>query len=354
MGMLPDVKTDSNYPFPAITYDTTKEPKFDHKLHLALEDPENVAIMANGEYKTVPQYTCKTNQNGSEFMYSSPFELFTEEGSRVARKILTELKRDAKSNGRSCCLRGIWYSSPWFKDMMLSPEYRNHMSQICGEPVYPHMYLQNTQLNVGKVGAPGPVDQWHFDSVCYVCVSLLSDIDGMIGGELELVKHPKEKAINLIMEGEYTADDLVRVPYKKTGCAIIAQGSRIIHHVTAVKQAKEDRMSLIISLTPANVYHPDNTIFNSMQKLDINYATCIPEYEFFRQKTWHMHKVLEDYAKNEKFVQDPNHYAKKVRAVADELNRVAGLIDGSIEDKIGFFAEKGEGSSWLADNHTKP
>lgn len=41
--------------------------------------------------------------------------------------------------------------------------------------------------------------------------------------------------------------------------------------------------------------------------------------------------MLEDYAKNEKFVQDPNHYAKKVRAVADELNRVAGLIDGSIE-----------------------
>ena len=78
----------------------------------------------------------------------------------------------------------------------------------------------------------------------------------MIGGDLELVKHPKEKAINLILNGDYEPEDLVKVSYEKTGCAILCQGSRIIHHVTGVEKAKEDRMSLIISCTPANVYHP--------------------------------------------------------------------------------------------------
>ena len=78
----------------------------------------------------------------------------------------------------------------------------------------------------------------------------------MVGGELELVKHTKEKAINLIINGEYEPKDLVKVSYENRGCAIITQGSRIIHHVTEVQKANEDRLSLIISFTPANVYHP--------------------------------------------------------------------------------------------------
>ena len=33
------------------------------------------------------------------------------------------------------------------------------------------------------------------------------------GGKLELVKHPKEKAINMVIEGNYKNDDLVQVSY---------------------------------------------------------------------------------------------------------------------------------------------
>lgn len=88
----------------------------------------------------------------------------------------------------------------------------------------------------------------------------------MIGGDLELVKHPKEKAISLILNGDYAAEDLVKVSYEKTGCAILCQGARIIHHVTGVEKAKEDRMSLIISCTPANVYHPGTEIFSDEKR----------------------------------------------------------------------------------------
>jgi len=179
--MIPDPTEDSNYPFPVTNYDKSKEPKFDPNIHLSCETPELVAVMSNGEYQELPNYTSKPNKNGSQFMYSAPFELFSEEGSRIAHQILIELKTYAKSNGRSCCLRGIWFLSPWFKDLMMSPKFCDHMSNICGEKVYPHMYLHQTQMNVGAVGAAGPVDQWHFDSVCYVNVALLSDIDGMVG-----------------------------------------------------------------------------------------------------------------------------------------------------------------------------
>ena len=55
----------------------------------------------------------------------------------------------------------------------------NHFELIIGEPVLPHFYLFNTQINIGPVGNDAPVDQWHFDSVNYVAVTLLSDITDM-------------------------------------------------------------------------------------------------------------------------------------------------------------------------------
>ena len=69
--------------------------------------------------------------------------------------------------------------SPFFRDLMLCDEVLDHFERIIGEPVLPNFYLYNTQINVGKVGGDGPVDQWHFDSVNYVAVTLLSDITDM-------------------------------------------------------------------------------------------------------------------------------------------------------------------------------
>ena len=132
-------------------------------------------------------------------------------------------------------------------------------------------------------------------------MTLLSDISGMKGGQLELVKHPKQEAINMICNETYKKDDLLSVSYDSMGKCIMVQGCKLIHHVTRVEAAKEDRISLIISLSPANAYHPgftnlkkpsltltsDHTIYHSMQNLDCNAIDGIPQYEFFRQKAWH-------------------------------------------------------------------
>ena len=97
----------------------------------------------------------------------------------------------------------------------------------------------------------------------YVAVTLLSDISGMKGGQLELVKHPKQEAINMICNETYKKEDLLSVSYDSMGKCILVQGCKLIHHVTRVEAAKEDRISLIISLSPANAYHPG---FNDLDK----------------------------------------------------------------------------------------
>ena len=40
-------------------------------------------------------------------------------------------------------------------------------------------------MNFGKPGGGADVDKWHFDSVDYVLVIILSDIEDMVGGNLE-------------------------------------------------------------------------------------------------------------------------------------------------------------------------
>ena len=120
----------------------------------------------------------------------------------------------------------------------------------------------------------------------------------------------------------------------------------MIHHVTEVESGTEDRLSLIISLQSANAYHPDRTVYDTMARLDINAPEDVAPYLFWRQKTWHCKEILEEYALNQKFTDDGDFLAAKLRAVSEELNRVADLLDGAESDRIGFFNEKKE-NMWL-------
>ena len=116
------------------------------------------------------------------------------------------------------------------------------------------------------------------------------------------------------------------------GKCILAQGSKLIHHVTKVESAKEDRISFIISLVPRNAYHPEVTVFHTMKHLDTNSPVGIAQYEFFRSKTWHcrvskihnfdpilennfeflFEEILDDYCKTEEFTTDKNKLSSKV------------------------------------------
>ena len=107
-----------------MTYDPSAEPKFDPKIHVELVAPKNIAIFDEGsaeEFKSKPfgEYKCVPSRMGCDFAYSDAFQFLSTEGSRVAREILTAMKKCAMDNGRSTCVRGIWHMSPFFRDLML-------------------------------------------------------------------------------------------------------------------------------------------------------------------------------------------------------------------------------------------
>ena len=142
-------------------YDSSAEPKFDPKVHVELVAPKNIAIFDEGsdeDFKSKPfgEYKCIPSNKGCDFAYSDPFQFLSNEGSRVAREILTAMK-----------------IVPWTtEDTLVSEEFG-----ICHH--FSETYCFVTRFYIGKVGAEGPVDQWHFDFVNYAAITLLSDINDM-------------------------------------------------------------------------------------------------------------------------------------------------------------------------------
>ncbi len=92
--------------------------------------------------------------------------------------------------------------------------------------------LQNAHLE----GSGAPVDPWHWDSVSYTGVIILSEMDDMVGGELELMNMDKREGLQLLVDDKYEKGVHSSViGYKAPGNMIFAQGSEILHHVTPIK-----------------------------------------------------------------------------------------------------------------------
>ena len=70
-------------------------------------------------------------------------------------------------------------------------------------------------------GATGPVDIWHYDSVAYTGVVLLSDVQSMVGGKLEFAHVDKHKGLDLLAQGKPFKSEIIgmysKVPIISTG-----------------------------------------------------------------------------------------------------------------------------------------
>ena len=114
-------------------------------MHLDLEEPEYVRVFPDFQpLKKCPKITKETNQ--SRFAYSSPFQVFSEEGLRVLKEII---KREEKqgvysSRGHKIALRGLYYLSPWVRDLQACTELRAHFCNIAGEELVPHPSFCNS------------------------------------------------------------------------------------------------------------------------------------------------------------------------------------------------------------------
>lgn len=89
----------------------------------------------------------------------------------------------------------------------------------------------------------------------------MSDIEGMVGGKLEVLEKNlggKEATLKLAETG-VPKEFVEQQSYAHSGYGIFAQGSKVLHRVTPVLEANEDRISFVISFGRSNVFGEDNT-----------------------------------------------------------------------------------------------
>ena len=90
MKMIPDPPGCRPLPF---EYNSTGEPEFDSKVHLALEKPKFRTVFdEKGGFEQLQEYKCAPNSKGSSFAYCEPFQLFTDEGAKDRVKNKTKKK----------------------------------------------------------------------------------------------------------------------------------------------------------------------------------------------------------------------------------------------------------------------
>ena len=90
---------------------------------------------------------------------------------------------------------------------------------------------------------------------------ILSDIEDMIGGELEVLRLNLggQQATRDLQEKGLPQEHIEKQTYAHSGYGILAQGSKILHRVTPVLEANEDRISFVISFAKTDAFGEDNT-----------------------------------------------------------------------------------------------
>jgi len=324
------------FPHPVRVADP-EEPKFDPNIHLNLSSPDYVVTFPS--MLKVRRAPAVTDRQGSTFAFSGPFQILSEEGLRVVRRIVEreEYRAEASSRGTKRALRGLYYSSPFIRDLQNCPQVLDVFQQCVGEPLLPHFCFSNSpQVNLSSPGAVGPVDHWHNDSIAYAGVVVISDMEGMEGGDLELFKGDKEVGKEMLRSGGMPKEMVETVSYENPGKMILTHGSEVLHHVTPVT-SDHVRLTLIFGLSPANAFQPPLTILSSMIRVD--WATGVAPYEFYREKAWQASHALQHLAEKTTFTRSGQDMARKLRSVIGELVRAADLLDGTASDTITFFDE---------------
>ena len=241
-GNMPVPECKKGLPYKFNTYDDVDEPVFNPAIHLSLEMPTFV--------KTLPNYEKAVSAVNGNLAYCRPCQILSKEGLKVIRRIVErEMPDVAPSRGSRTALRGLFYTSPWFRDFHSSRELLDHVSAIAGERlVVTHDLPSAPQVNSSVPGVEGAAEFWHWDSINYVGNFLINDMKNVEGGDLEIIKMEKRAGMKALVEGSLRHENLEKVSYEAPGKMMLCQGSEILHHVTPMR-FERDFSSILISFS---------------------------------------------------------------------------------------------------------
>ncbi|KAH7253193.1 hypothetical protein B0J15DRAFT_560300 [Fusarium solani] len=235
----------------------TKKETWDAEKHLAFQPPSKILSM-----KEIGLEGHGISPNAC----SEPFPLFSEEAIKQMRaEIFSETvleKCQYASTFNANMVRGMGHElAPFTYDAWHSPETLAKISQVAGVEVVPAFDFdianinisvsddKNAEISIGENKLRDGADNdnlssvaWHYDSFPFVCVVMMSDCTGMVGGETA-VRKPNGEVIK------------VRGP--STG--------RYIEHQALKALGGRERITMVTSLRPKSPFIRDESVLTGVR-----------------------------------------------------------------------------------------
>lgn len=260
----------------------TPREEFDSSKHLDFRPPGNIITM-----KEIGLEGYGISPNA----VSEPFPLFSQD---AIKQIRAEVFSDE-------VLRDCQYSSSFVKNMVRgmgpgrapftysawnSPELVSAVSQVAGIDLIPSIDFEIATINISVNDETVPVYNnqkeepledrlsafaWHYDSFPFVCIIMLSDCEGMVGGETAL-RMPSGKTMK------------VRGP--AMGTAVVMQG-RYIEHQALKAMGGRERISMVTCFRPKSPHVRDETVLTGVRGIS-------QKSELYRQYTEYRLNLLQD------------------------------------------------------------
>ncbi|RHZ43471.1 uncharacterized protein CDV56_100974 [Aspergillus thermomutatus] len=288
--------------------DPVKEDKFDPRVHLRYVPPQKKI--------TMQELLLHPSPTASPVAGTTPFPLLSPRGVRAYRKAL--FQQEVMDNCASSpfpgtlVLRDAVKHSQFIREFWTHPETMRIVSDASGVPLEVVMPTEIGHTNIQVEGATisemtrnlqvepsgekldlSPEDKaydplkakssiipWHYDSYPYVCVLMLSETDGMVGGETYIKKGNGEA---------------LKVEGPQIGHAVMLQGGEVEHLAARAKGVRE-RISTITSYRSRlpNVYD-SSYLTNVRPYADLD--SLYPEWAQYRLRklrdeiTHYLHKA---------------------------------------------------------------
>ncbi|CAM9128983.1 unnamed protein product, partial [Ectocarpus fasciculatus] len=314
---------------------------FDPCKHLQLEPPN---LIKDLNFQDIPfPFSSEEASKKRNLAYTRPFRVLSDEGVRVARESILKHKNQlGKSDARaSFYIRGLGMVSHFHKGLSYSDDLNNLLSSLARDSVHPSTVMNMSHTNIGEIGTGRPVDKWHVDSIDYVLVIVLSDLEDMVGGDLRVLQVPDSSGeVFEKLKSEGVPEELVEtVRYTKAGYGIFMQGSKILHSVSEVVAAREPRMSLVNSYVSTRPFCTNKLRYSLFQRVD---GRTFIDYEYARHRAWRARGKLQYLEEMSTYTTPAEDMVSVLRSAAQELLAAADFLDGVTSDHDGHIEVKGQ------------
>ncbi|KAF7892654.1 uncharacterized protein EAF02_000192 [Botrytis sinoallii] len=235
---------------------------FKPETHLQYEEPSYIHSMEEIGYSAT--------SGVSPVAVSEPFRLFSEEAVNVMREEIFAKEVQEKYSYTSDIapkqLRGYAPDHGKFiYEAWKHPETLAIISKIAGVDLVPVMDYEIGHVNLSVPGKKRnhdssvliseedekPIVGWHRDSYPFVCVLMMSDTTGMVGGETAL---------------RTGFGDIKKVRGPSKGCAVVLQG-RYIDHQALQAFGGQERVTMVTSFRPRSPRVRDDTVLTTVRPI---------------------------------------------------------------------------------------